>query len=132
MENKAKPLEFKKNSIDWKNETNKNFLELKAFRKIVDSMFENKEKGNELFKNQEFAEAITFYKVAMNMSKQKEEDTEIDKVMENDKTFYQLKYDYLKINTILYSNSAMANLKLKHWSRAINNALKGNRILERL
>jgi len=26
----------------------------------------------------------------------------------------------------------MANLKLKHWSRAINNALKGNRILERL
>ena len=52
--------------------------------------------------------------------------------MENDKTFYQLKYDYLKINTILYSNSAMANLKLKHWSRAINNALKGNRILDRL
>jgi hypothetical protein len=26
----------------------------------------------------------------------------------------------------------MANLKLEHWSRAICNALKGNRILDRL
>ena len=124
-------MAIRKNT-DWKNESKKNFLELKAFRKIVDAMFDNKEKGNAHFKGQEFKEAIDFYKIAMNMSKQKEADDEIDKVMQNDKTFYRLKYDYLKINTILYSNSAMANLKLEHFSRAMCNCCKGKKIIERL
>ena len=52
--------------------------------------------------------------------------------MSNDKTFFNLKYDYLKIIVILNSNSAMANLKLEHWSRAVNAALRGRRILGKL
>ena len=95
-------------------------------------MNENKEKGNTLFRSQSFDEALDFYKTALELAKQKEEDTEIEKIISNDKTFYHLKYDYLKILTILHSNSSMANLKLEHWSRAINHALKGNRMLERL
>lgn len=75
---------------------------------------------------------MEFYKTALDLAKQKEDDTEIEKIIENDKTFYHLKYDYLKISTILHSNSSMANLKKEHWSRAINHALKGNRMLERL
>ena len=75
---------------------------------------------------------MDFYKTALDSAKQKEDDTEIGKIIENDNTFYHLKYDYLKISTILHSNSSMANLKKEHWSRAINHALKGNRMLERL
>jgi hypothetical protein len=52
--------------------------------------------------------------------------------MSNDITFFNLKYDFLKIIVILNSNSAMANLKLKHWSRAVNAALRGRRILIKL
>ena len=129
---KSKKKKFEPKSIDWKSETNKNYLYLSAFNKIIEAMGENKEKGNEFFKKQEFKDALIYYKSALDLAKQKEEDTEIDKIIENDKTFYRLKYDYLKISTILHSNSSMANLKLEHWSRAICNALKGNRILERL
>lgn len=95
-------------------------------------MNENKEKGNEVCRKQEFDEALDFYKTALDLAKQKEDDTEIEKIISKDESFYQLKYDYLKILTILHSNSSMANLKKEHWSRAINHALKGNRMLERL
>lgn len=56
-------------SIDWKSETNKNYLYLSAFSKIIESMGENKEKGNEHFKNQEFAEALVYYKSALDLAK---------------------------------------------------------------
>ena len=95
-------------------------------------MNDNKEKGNEVFKDQKYEEALKYYIAALDLAKQKEQDTEIEKIIENDKTFYKLKYSYLKICTILNSNSSMANLKMEHWSRAINNALKGKRMLERL
>ena len=51
---------------------------------------------------------------------------------QNERAFFQLKHDYLRINAILYSNMSMANIKLEHWSRAICAAVKGNRILDRL
>jgi hypothetical protein len=41
---------FDKKQIDWQSETKKNYLYLAAFKAIIDSMGENKEKGNELFK----------------------------------------------------------------------------------
>jgi hypothetical protein len=95
-------------------------------------MSKDKEKGNDHFKKAEYEEALVFYKSALDLAKQKEDDTEIEKIIENGKSFYKLKYEYLKISTILYSNSSMANLKLEHYSRSICNALKGNRFLERL
>ena len=41
---------FDKKENDWKNETKKNYLYLQAFKAIITSMNENKEKGNDLFK----------------------------------------------------------------------------------
>ena len=52
--------------------------------------------------------------------------------MSNDTTFYSLRYNQLKILLILNSNSAMTNIKLEHWDRAVNNALRGMRTLKRL
>ena len=127
-----KKQEFCTKSIDWKGETKKNYLYLSAFYTIVNGMSIDKEKGNEHFKKGEYEQALVFYKSALDLAKQKENDEEIDKIIENGKSFYNLRYDYLKISTILYSNSSMANLKLEHWSRSICNALKANRFLERL
>ena len=129
---RLKKQEFDTKSIDWKGETKKNYLYLAAFSKIIDGMSKDKEKGNEHFKKAEYEQALVYYKSALDLAKQKENDEEIDKIIENGKSFYNLKYDYLKISTILYSNSSMANLKLEHYSRSICNALKGNRFLERL
>lgn len=52
--------------------------------------------------------------------------------MINDKTFYNLRRSQHKILAVLNSNCSMANLKLKHWSRAVNCALRGVRTLNRL
>jgi hypothetical protein len=46
----AEKANFDKKVIDWKSETKKNYLYLSAFKKIIDSMNDNKEKGNEHFK----------------------------------------------------------------------------------
>lgn len=132
MKEKLELDNFDKNAIDWKTEIKRNFLVLSAFKTIVTSMNENKETGNTYFKKQEYKEAISYYKTALNLAKQKENEDEIEKTISNDQAFFNLKYDYLKIMTILLSNSAMANIKLENWSTAICTALKGSRILNRL
>ena len=86
------------------NETKKNYLYLQAFKKIIAAMGESKEQGNVHFKKQEYQEALDIYKNALDLAKQKEEDTEIEKIIARDLTFYDLKYSYLKILTILHSN----------------------------
>jgi uncharacterized protein YpuA (DUF1002 family) len=107
------------------NEIQKNYLLLSAFKSIITSMNQNKEKGNEHFKaavsstaetrDDEYREALAYYKTSLKLAKQKQTDDEISKIMSNDRTFYNLNYDYLKINVILNSNSAMAHLKLEKW-----------------
>jgi len=88
-------------------------------------MNQNKEKGNVHFKaavsagaetrDEEYKEALSYYKTSLKTAKQKQSDDEISKMMSNDRTFYHLNYDYLKITVILNSNSAMAHLKLEKW-----------------
>lgn len=132
LKEKEEVEKFDRNNFDWKSEIKKNYLLLSAFSEIVTSMNDSKETGNEHFKKAEYEEAINYYKQSLRLAKQKEDDDEIERFMQNDAAFYQLKHNYLRINVILYSNMSMANIKLEHWSRAICAAVKGNRILERL
>jgi hypothetical protein len=112
-------------ATSWISEIQRNYLLLSAFKSIITSMNQNKEKGNEHFKaavsgsaetrDDEYREALSYYKTSLKLAKQKQADDEITKMMSNDRTFYNLNYDYLKINVILNSNSAMAHLKLEKW-----------------
>ena len=117
--------DFNWSKTSWISEIKKNYLLLSAFQSIIDSMNDNKEKGNQHFKKasnctpeaskEEYKEALSYYKTSLKLAKQKQGDDEIEKVMSNDSTFYNLNYNYLKIIVILNSNSAMAHLKLEKW-----------------
>lgn len=130
-EEKSTKKNFNWAATSWVNEIQRNYLLLSAFKSIITSMNQNKEKGNEHFKaavsssadsnvksetrDDEYREALSYYKTSLKLAKQKQTDDEITKMMSNDRTFYNLNYDYLKINVILNSNSAMAHLKLEKW-----------------
>ena len=66
------------------------------------------------------------------MEKEKEQEIELSQLIHQGNAFYKLRCEQHKILAVLASNSSMANLKLKHWSRALNNALRGIRTLNRL
>ena len=141
-EEKSLKKDFAWAATSWVSEIQRNYLLLSAFKSIITSMNQNKEKGNEHFKaavssgaetrDDEYREALSYYKTSLKVAKQKQSDDEISKMMSNDRTFYTLNYDYLKITVILNSNSAMAHLKLEKWDQAVCAALRGRRELSKL
>lgn len=76
---KSEEENFEWSKINWISEIQKNYLLLSAFKHIVTSMNENKEAGNEHFKEaakadegkraEKYDEAISYYKTALDLAK---------------------------------------------------------------
>lgn len=110
--------------INWRDIVKEKCLLLQAFKKIIKSMHEAKDKGNALYQEGKIEEAAKCFKDGIEFMKEAKKDMELIQVVPKD-----VMIESLRISAILLSNASMAEGKLENWPKAFYDAIKARKKL---